>query len=90
MLQRMQSAGLVERRASRRDKRVVVVRLTDEGRQVRGEVERIWAQMERITVGHLGERRRALLLAALKSIEARLPRAANAQPRGTAASSQDK
>jgi DNA-binding MarR family transcriptional regulator len=72
MLQRMAAAGLVERRASSVDRRVVVVSLTARGRRVRVEVERIWQDMERLTVGHLGGMQRADLLRLLHSIEANL------------------
>jgi len=72
MLQRMQAAGLVERQASRHDRRVMLVSLTDAGRRLRDEIERIWQEMERLTVAHLNERQRAQLLTLLRSVEARI------------------
>jgi len=72
MLQRMQAAGLIERRVSADDRRVVVVSLTDEGRRLRGEVERIWQQMEQLMVGHLSDQQRRELLSLLDTVEAQL------------------
>ena len=47
MLKRMESQGLVERARDSEDDRVVRVRLTDQGRQVRAEAHRIWGELER-------------------------------------------
>jgi DNA-binding MarR family transcriptional regulator len=72
MLQRMQAAGLIQRCVSADDRRVVVVSLTDEGRRLRGEVERIWKQMEHLMVGHLSDQQRRELLRLLDTVEAQL------------------
>ena len=79
MLQRMQAAGLVERRPSSGDRRVVLVGLTARGRRVRAQVERVWREMERLTVGHMTGAQRAGLLRLLRSMEAKLRPAAAAE-----------
>lgn len=48
-LKRMEKAGLVERRRDTKDQRVSRVYLTDAGRNVRSEVERVWAELEERT-----------------------------------------
>jgi len=45
-LQRMERAGLVERRQDTQDLRVSRVYLTDAGRNIRGAVDEIWAELE--------------------------------------------
>jgi len=72
MLQRMETAGLVVRGASNADQRAAVVRLTAAGRRRRREIERIWKEMERATVGHLSGAERKALLGLLRAVEARL------------------
>jgi DNA-binding MarR family transcriptional regulator len=72
MLQRMEAAGLVARGASSQDQRAAVVRLTAAGRRLRREIERIWKEMERATVGHLSGAERNALLGLLRAVEARL------------------
>lgn len=72
MLQRLESAGLVERRSSSQDRRVMLVSLTDAGRGLRAEIERIWRELERRTTAHLTDRQREQLLHLLQSVEAHL------------------
>jgi DNA-binding MarR family transcriptional regulator len=72
MLQRMEAAGLVARGASAADRRAGVVRLTAAGRRLRRAIERIWQEMEQLTVAHLRAGERTALLALLRSVEARL------------------
>lgn len=72
MLQRMEAAGLLERRPALGDQRAAVVRLTASGRRLRRRIERIWRAMERATAGHLTARDRKSLLGLLRSIEERL------------------
>lgn len=72
MLRRLEAAGLVARGASPADQRAAVVRLTAAGRRLRREIERIWEEMERLTVAHLSGRERKALLDLLRSVEARL------------------
>jgi DNA-binding MarR family transcriptional regulator len=45
-LQRMEKAGLVERRSDERDQRVSRVYLTDAGRSMREKAEQVWRRME--------------------------------------------
>lgn len=46
MVQRMEASGLVERRASASDQRVSLVFVTRKGREIRGEIERVWRTVE--------------------------------------------
>ena len=65
---RLEEAGFLQRERSAEDRRVVLVSLTPAGRALREPVERIWAELERRTVGDLtaGDRRRLTeLLAAV-------------------------
>jgi DNA-binding MarR family transcriptional regulator len=52
-LSRMEQAGLLRREKSERDRRVIVVWLTDEGRAMRAPIERMWQTLERTAVGAL-------------------------------------
>jgi DNA-binding MarR family transcriptional regulator len=68
----LEAAGVVARGASAADRRAGVVRLTAAGRRLRRAIERIWQQMEQLTVAHLSACDRTALLALLRSVEARL------------------
>jgi MarR family transcriptional regulator, organic hydroperoxide resistance regulator len=70
MLQRLEAAGLVVRRPSSQDRRMMLVSLTDAGRRLRGEIERTWQELERLTTAHLTDREREQLLHLLQSVEA--------------------
>jgi len=48
-LKRMERAGFLERRPDPEDQRVSRVYLTEAGRQIRGAVERVWAELEEQT-----------------------------------------
>lgn len=66
---RLEEAGFLQRERSTDDRRVVLVSLTPRGRELRGRVEQIWAELERRTVGDLdaGDRERLTeLLAAVR------------------------
>lgn len=52
-LRRMQDAGLLLREPAEHDRRATRVSLTDRGRAMRGPLERMWAQLERASVGDL-------------------------------------
>jgi DNA-binding MarR family transcriptional regulator len=54
MLQRLESSGIVERRASNTDGRSVNAFLTRRGRDLEPQVQAIWAQMDDRTAAHLG------------------------------------
>jgi DNA-binding MarR family transcriptional regulator len=70
MLQRLEAAGLVVRRQSSQDRRVTLVSLTATGRRLRGEIERTWRELERLSTAHLTHRQREQLLRLLQSVEA--------------------
>ena len=52
-LKRMQEAGLLARKPAGHDRRVTRAWLTDEGRAMRGPLERMWSELERASVGGL-------------------------------------
>jgi DNA-binding MarR family transcriptional regulator len=72
MLQRLETAGMVERRPSQEDRRVMLVSLTAAGRRLRGTIERIWQELERLSVEHLSDHQRGELLSLLRSVEAHI------------------
>jgi DNA-binding MarR family transcriptional regulator len=49
-VRRMEQAGLVTRSKSTKDRRVTLVHLTEAGRALTVEVEKVWAELERVTV----------------------------------------
>jgi DNA-binding MarR family transcriptional regulator len=49
-LKRMERAGFLERRPDAEDQRVSRVYLTDAGREIRGAVEQVWAELEEQTL----------------------------------------
>jgi DNA-binding MarR family transcriptional regulator len=61
MLQRMEAAGLVERRPDPADARVSLVYLTEQGRQTELPVLRSWEQLEARFVAGLTDTEKALL-----------------------------
>lgn len=69
MLQRLERSGVVERRQSEDDRRVVLVSLTEQGRAGRRAVEAVWQALEDSTVGPLTERERTQLLTLLRKVE---------------------
>ena len=52
-LRRMQEAGLLTRQPAEHDRRAVRVWLTGKGRAMRGDLEKMWAELERASVGGL-------------------------------------
>ena len=68
MLARLERTGLVCRERSTRDRRVILVSLTDRGRALRDPVLRIWADLERRAVGDLTFQEQATLLALLRRV----------------------
>lgn len=66
MASRLEAQGVVRRGPSVRDRRAVVVSLTDHGRALGADVRRIWAELEAHTVRGLGEVDRAELLRLLR------------------------
>ncbi len=61
MLQRMEKAGFIERRACATDQRVSKVYLTQAGHEVQGKVERVWSTMEEETFSNFTLEERLLL-----------------------------
>jgi DNA-binding MarR family transcriptional regulator len=72
MLQRMENAGLVDRRPDRLDRRAIRVHLTAKGRRLKTKVDKLWAELEARTVAGLSDRQRATLRSLLNSLEANL------------------
>ena len=60
-LKRMERAGFLERQPDPEDQRVSRVYLTDAGREIRGSVERVWAQLEKQTLEGFSAEERATL-----------------------------
>lgn len=60
-LKRMERAGFVERRSDPTDQRLSRVYLTDVGREIRGAVEGIWAELEEQTIAGFSETERETL-----------------------------
>jgi DNA-binding MarR family transcriptional regulator len=52
-LRRMQDAGLLTREPAEHDRRVMVVRLTDAGRALRGPIADMWRSLEELSVQDL-------------------------------------
>jgi DNA-binding MarR family transcriptional regulator len=61
MLQRMEKAGFVERRPDPEDQRVSRVYLTEAGKAVRADVQRVWRQLEEEAFAGFSLEERALL-----------------------------
>jgi DNA-binding MarR family transcriptional regulator len=72
MLQRMESAGLIERRQDSEDARVSRVYLTERGRALEQPVLDVWKQLEARTVSHLSLTEQTLLHRLLLQVSANL------------------
>jgi DNA-binding MarR family transcriptional regulator len=72
MLQRMETAGLIERRQDNQDARVSRVYLTPKGRELEIPVSRVWQDLETITVKGLSESEKLLLRRLLMQIRENL------------------
>lgn len=72
MLQRMESAGLVDRRADPTDGRAVRVHLTTRGRRLRTRVEKLWLELEARTLEGLSDRQVGTLRSLLTTVEGNL------------------
>jgi MarR family transcriptional regulator, organic hydroperoxide resistance regulator len=73
-LQRLEQAGIVERRTDPEDARVTRVYLTDQGRALEKEVRAIWDKLESMTLRGLSDVEIALLGRLLDQISANLGR----------------
>lgn len=65
---RLEDGGVLTRVRSPADRRVVLVSLTERGRALREPVERIWAELERRTVGTLAAADRQRLVELLSAL----------------------
>jgi len=82
MIQRMEKAGFVARRPDPKDQRVSRVYLTEAGRMVQGEVERVWRTLEDETFAGFTFEERILLRRFFLQIRENLARVSEAkQPR---------
>jgi DNA-binding MarR family transcriptional regulator len=84
MLQRLERDGWVCRSRSGDDGRVTIVSLTPAGRGLRGDVTRLWGELERETVRSLSGDERRSLLALLARMEQSLHASSAAAARGPA------
>ena len=75
MLKRMERSGLVERRRDTEDERISRVYLTTRGRDVRGEVEGVWLELEGQTFTGFDEQERNVLRRSLLRIQENLMQA---------------
>jgi DNA-binding MarR family transcriptional regulator len=71
-LKRMERAGFLERRPDPEDQRVSRVYLTDAGREIRGDVERVWAELEEQTFEGFSEEERGRLEQLLERVHENL------------------
>jgi MarR family transcriptional regulator, organic hydroperoxide resistance regulator len=74
MVQRMEAAGLVERRQDLEDARISRVFLTGQGRSLRESVAEVWRRLEEQTVAGLTDTERMLLRRLLLQIGENLAR----------------
>lgn len=72
MIRRMEKAGFVERRSDPQDQRVSRVYLTDAGRAIRDELQRVWRELETEAFCGLSAEERALLRRLLLQIRENL------------------
>ena len=72
MLQRMEKAGFVQRRADANDQRVSRVYLTEAGRAIQARVQAVWDTMEAETFAGFTDEERLLLRAFLQHIRQNL------------------
>ena len=72
MLQRMEHAGLIERRTDPEDARISRVYLTERGRALEQPVLEVWKQLEAQTVANLSPTEQALLRRLLMQVSTNL------------------
>ncbi|GAB3444191.1 MarR family transcriptional regulator [Streptomonospora sediminis] len=77
-VRRLEHAGFVRRSPSPKDGRVTIVEATPASMGLRRSVERIWAELERMTVGGMEGDQRDEVLRALGGIEGNLAASADA------------
>jgi DNA-binding MarR family transcriptional regulator len=74
-VQRLERAGLVRRRRDARDGRVTLVESTSVGLALRAQIESIWAELEKDTIGALSASQQRQLIRSLNLLEANLAEA---------------
>jgi MarR family transcriptional regulator, organic hydroperoxide resistance regulator len=72
MLQRMENAGLVDRRPDKNDRRAIRVHLTPKGRRLKSKVDKLWVELQDRTVEGLSDRQQSSLRSLLNSLESNL------------------
>jgi DNA-binding MarR family transcriptional regulator len=80
MLKRMEKAGFVERRHDAEDQRVSRVYLTEAGRSIRDDVQRVWHTLEEETFAELNLEERLLLRRLFLQMRENLVRATGDKP----------
>ncbi len=68
-LRRMETAGLISRRQSDIDGRATIVFLTPKGVATSKKIERVWAELERVTVANLTALQRRALAELMQTVE---------------------
>jgi DNA-binding MarR family transcriptional regulator len=79
-VRRLEAAGFVRRTPSTSDKRVTIVEATRASLALKQSVERIWAELESLTVGDMGAAEREQVLRALHALEGNLVAAEQEEP----------
>ena len=72
MLQRMENAGLVDRRPDANDRRAIRVHLTTKGRRLKNKVDKLWVELEDRTIEGLSDRQQSSLRSLLGALETNL------------------
>lgn len=68
-VQRLERAGFVRRRPDPSDGRATLVETTPAGMALRGQVEKLWADLEDVTTGDMTQDERRVLLHGLERVE---------------------
>ncbi|NKZ04984.1 MarR family winged helix-turn-helix transcriptional regulator [Actinomadura latina] len=79
-VRRLEAAGFVRRTPSPTDKRATIVEATRASLALKRSVERIWAELESLTVGGMGAAERERVLHALHALEDNLVAAEQREP----------
>jgi DNA-binding MarR family transcriptional regulator len=74
-VQRLERTGLVRRRPDARDGRATLVESTPVGLALRAQIESIWAELEKDTIGALSASQQRQLIRSLNLLEANLAEA---------------
>jgi MarR family transcriptional regulator, organic hydroperoxide resistance regulator len=80
MLKRLEAQGFVTRHRPADNQRIVIVSLSDKGRELRADVERLWEELEQATVGDLSAPELHTALRVLRRLEENLVQARPSAP----------